>query len=139
MIKELGIAAVPHGFRSSFRDWAAERTNTPREVVEAALAHTVHHRGGLRPQCRDHGQGVSFEAEQAFAVLVDAETQAASDGLTPSASGCPHAVRTSAMPPPPYPYVSPPRVTTATSVAADPANARSAVPDSREEHHTTLG
>ncbi len=35
LIKELGIAAVPHGFRSSFRDWAAERTNTPREVVEA--------------------------------------------------------------------------------------------------------
>ena len=32
---------VPHGFRSSFRDWAAEQTNTPREVVEAALAHTV--------------------------------------------------------------------------------------------------
>ena len=41
LIKELGIAAVPHGFRSSFRDWAAEQTNTPREVVEAALAHTV--------------------------------------------------------------------------------------------------
>ena len=38
--KELGIAAVPHGFQSSFRDWAAEQTNTPREVVEAALAHT---------------------------------------------------------------------------------------------------
>ena len=41
LIKELGIAAVPHGFRSSFRDWAAERTSTPREVAEAALAHTV--------------------------------------------------------------------------------------------------
>ena len=41
LIKELGIAAVPHGFRSSFRNWAAEQTNTPREVVEAALAHTV--------------------------------------------------------------------------------------------------
>ena len=41
LLKELGIAAVPHGFRSSFRDWAAEQTNTPREVVEAALAHTV--------------------------------------------------------------------------------------------------
>ncbi len=41
LTKELGIAAVPHGFRSSFRDWAAERTNAPREVVEAALAHTV--------------------------------------------------------------------------------------------------
>ena len=41
VIKELGIAAVRHGFRSSFRDWAAERTSTPREVVEAALAHSV--------------------------------------------------------------------------------------------------
>ena len=41
LVKDLGIAAVPHGFRSSFRDWASERTNHPREVVEAALAHTV--------------------------------------------------------------------------------------------------
>jgi hypothetical protein len=30
-----------HGFRSSFRDWAAETTNFPREVAEAALAHAV--------------------------------------------------------------------------------------------------
>jgi integrase len=30
-----------HGFRSSFRDWAAERTNLPNHVVEMALAHTV--------------------------------------------------------------------------------------------------
>jgi integrase len=30
-----------HGFRSSFRDWSAERTNYPREVAEMALAHTV--------------------------------------------------------------------------------------------------
>ncbi len=30
-----------HGFRSTFRDWAAERTNYPREVVEMALAHTI--------------------------------------------------------------------------------------------------
>ena len=29
------------GFRSTFRDWAAERTNFPREVVEMALAHTI--------------------------------------------------------------------------------------------------
>ena len=41
MITRLGIDAVPHGFRSSFRDWASERTDHPREVVEAALAHTV--------------------------------------------------------------------------------------------------
>jgi integrase len=30
-----------HGFRSSFRDWAEEKTNTQRSVIEAALAHTV--------------------------------------------------------------------------------------------------
>ena len=41
MFQKHGIAAVPHGFRSSFRDWAAEETDHPREVVEAALAHTV--------------------------------------------------------------------------------------------------
>jgi integrase len=30
-----------HGFRSTFRDWAAERTNFPSEVSEMALAHAV--------------------------------------------------------------------------------------------------
>ena len=30
-----------HGMRSTFRDWAAERTNVPRAVCEAALAHTL--------------------------------------------------------------------------------------------------
>ncbi|MDE2665973.1 MAG: tyrosine-type recombinase/integrase [Acidobacteriota bacterium] len=44
MVRELGIAAVPHGFRSSFRDWAAEETDHPREVIEAALAHVVQNR-----------------------------------------------------------------------------------------------
>jgi len=32
---------VPHGFRSSFRDWAEEQTSHPRGVVEKALAHTL--------------------------------------------------------------------------------------------------
>jgi len=41
LLKRHGIAAVPHGFRSSFRDWAAEKTDHPREVIEAALAHVV--------------------------------------------------------------------------------------------------
>ncbi len=31
-----------HGFRSSFRDWASERTNFPGEMVEMALAHAIH-------------------------------------------------------------------------------------------------
>jgi integrase len=30
-----------HGFRSTFRDWAAERTGTPNHVVEMALAHAI--------------------------------------------------------------------------------------------------
>ena len=41
LLEQLEIAAVPIGFRSSFRDWVSERTNHPREVVEAALAHVV--------------------------------------------------------------------------------------------------
>ena len=36
-----GSGYTVHGFRSSFRDWASERTNAPREVCEAALAHAV--------------------------------------------------------------------------------------------------
>ncbi|MEO6075009.1 MAG: integrase arm-type DNA-binding domain-containing protein [Burkholderiales bacterium] len=33
-----------HGFRSTFRDWAAEQTNYPREVAEEALAHTLNNK-----------------------------------------------------------------------------------------------
>jgi len=36
-----GEPIVPHGFRSTFRDWAGEATAHPREVVEAALAHRL--------------------------------------------------------------------------------------------------
>jgi integrase len=32
---------VPHGFRSTFKDWSSERTNYPREVTEMALAHSI--------------------------------------------------------------------------------------------------
>jgi len=32
---------VPHGFRSTFRDWAAEQTDFPNHVVEMALAHQI--------------------------------------------------------------------------------------------------
>ena len=39
LLHGLGIDAVAHGFRSSFRDWAAECTDAPREVCELALAH----------------------------------------------------------------------------------------------------
>jgi integrase len=36
-----GKAIVPHGFRSTFRTWAGDKTSFPREVVEKALAHLV--------------------------------------------------------------------------------------------------
>ncbi len=39
LLKDLKIGAVPHRFRSTFRDWAGEKTNHPHEIVEAALAH----------------------------------------------------------------------------------------------------
>lgn len=41
VLRRLKIDAVPHGFRSSFRDWAEEATHYPHEVKEAALAHAV--------------------------------------------------------------------------------------------------
>ena len=40
-----GARLSGHGFRSSFRDWAAEKTDHPREVIEAALAHVVPNKG----------------------------------------------------------------------------------------------
>ena len=41
VLSSLRIDAVPHGFRSSFRDWAAECTDAPMTVMEAALAHSI--------------------------------------------------------------------------------------------------
>ena len=36
-----GGSATVHGFRSTFRDWASERTNDSRDVAEMALAHAI--------------------------------------------------------------------------------------------------
>ena len=43
LLKRMGVDGeyTPHGFRSSFRDWAGEVSNFPREVAEQALAHVV--------------------------------------------------------------------------------------------------
>ena len=48
LMRELGLPGVPHGFRSSFRDWAAE-SGVPREVAEECLAHVV---GGVEAAYR---------------------------------------------------------------------------------------
>jgi len=41
VLKRLNVPVTVHGFRSTFRDWASERTNAPREIAEMCLAHTV--------------------------------------------------------------------------------------------------
>lgn len=41
VLRRMEVDVTAHGFRSTFRDWTAERTNYPREVAEMALAHTV--------------------------------------------------------------------------------------------------
>jgi integrase len=41
LMRRLKADATVHGFRSAFRDWAAEQTSVAREVAEAALAHVL--------------------------------------------------------------------------------------------------
>jgi integrase len=41
VLRRMEVDVVPHGFRSSFRNWCAERTKWPREMAEMALAHRV--------------------------------------------------------------------------------------------------
>lgn len=41
LVRGMSLPATVHGFRSSFRDWAAEETDVAREIAEAALAHTL--------------------------------------------------------------------------------------------------
>ncbi len=41
VLRRMKVAAVPHGFRSTFRDWCAEVTDYPRDVAEMALAHAI--------------------------------------------------------------------------------------------------
>ncbi|GAB7528558.1 site-specific integrase [Pseudomonas sp. 3A(2025)] len=62
---------VPHGFRASFRTWAAEHTDFPRDVCEMALAHTLgdkveaaYHRGDLLDKRRQLMQAWGAFIEQ---------------------------------------------------------------------------
>lgn len=41
VMRRMQLTAVPHGFRSTFTDWTAERTAYPAEVREMALAHAI--------------------------------------------------------------------------------------------------
>jgi hypothetical protein len=46
VMRRMKLTAVPHGLRSTFSDWCAERTSTPAEVREMALAHARRRIGG---------------------------------------------------------------------------------------------
>lgn len=41
VMRRMDVSAVPHGFRSTFRDWCEEETSFPHNVAEMALAHTI--------------------------------------------------------------------------------------------------
>jgi integrase len=41
VLEAMGRNVTAHGFRSTFRDWCGDQTNFPREIAEAALAHSV--------------------------------------------------------------------------------------------------
>lgn len=41
VLRRMNLKVTAHGFRSSFRDWASEQTNFPRDVCEMALAHSI--------------------------------------------------------------------------------------------------
>jgi len=50
-----------HGFRSTFRDWAGDATNFPRELVEQAIAHTIHNKAE-----RAYRRGTAIERRRAL-------------------------------------------------------------------------
>lgn len=67
VLKRMKVDATVHGFRSTFRDWAGDRTDHPREVIEAALAHRVG-----SPVERAYRRGDALEKRRA--VLADWES-----------------------------------------------------------------
>jgi len=54
IVKRMKLDITPHGFRSAFRDWAAETTNYPNDVCEQALAHTVKNKVEAAYKRTDH-------------------------------------------------------------------------------------
>jgi hypothetical protein len=67
--RAMGVSATTHGFRSSFRDFAGDKTSFPREVAEQALAHAA---GGVEGAYR---RGDALEKRrglmQAWAAYLD--------------------------------------------------------------------
>lgn len=78
LLRRMKLNVTAHGFRSSFRDWAAEATHFPREVAEMALAHTIenkveaaYRRGDLMEKRR--------EMMEAWAMYLSSQCEGASN------------------------------------------------------------
>lgn len=81
---QTGAAIVPHGFRSTFRDWAAEVGHYPRELAEHALAHSLpdkveaaYHRGTMLERRAPMMQHWADYIDQKKATVIPLHTQAA--------------------------------------------------------------
>jgi integrase len=74
LLRRMKVACTVHGFRSSFRDWAGEATSFPRELAEAALAHTV---GDATERAYRRGDALERRRKvmEAWAAYVDAPSE----------------------------------------------------------------
>jgi integrase len=72
VLRRLHVDATVHGFRSSFRDWAGDATDFPRELAEAALAHLV---GDETERAYRRGDALKRRRElmEAWALYLDGE------------------------------------------------------------------
>jgi integrase len=81
-VKRINSEVTMHGFRSTFRDWAAENTGYPNHVVEQALAHAI----GNAVE-RAYRRGDLFEKRRKlmadWARYCEAPARAAADNVTP--------------------------------------------------------
>jgi integrase len=69
-------AYVPHGFRSTFRDWAAETTSFANETLELALAHTIKDKAEAAYRRQDQLEK-RFKLMELWAAYVARQPQAA--------------------------------------------------------------
>jgi len=79
VLRRMQVPAVPHGFRSTFRDWTSENTSYPNEICEMALAHAIgdkveaaYRRGDLfekRRQMMNDWAAFCAKSEQAARVI----------------------------------------------------------------------
>jgi integrase len=79
---ELTVDAVPHGFRSTFRDWAAEQTNYPDEIRKAASGHAI---GDAVKEAYQHSDLLEKRRQlmMAWAAFIDRPAPIGTSNLSP--------------------------------------------------------